>query len=98
MDTAFQIAIGVVTVALGSIAGAIAARRELRHKYDESLRDLRIEAYEKLWAALEPLSKYGRAHAVSRDRADTLRSTLVTWYFETGGLVLSTRTRGVYFA
>ena len=87
----------VVLVAAGIVA-YFTARRELRMKFDASLRDLRIVAYKVLWKDLQPLAKYGRTDPLSKRQADDLCTTLRTWYFETGGLVLSTQTRRDYFA
>ena len=73
-------------------------RRDLQLKFDESLRDLRIGAYKELWEHLGQLAKYGRPEALSKSQAQTLRDSLRTWYFHTGGLVLSNSARQDYFS
>jgi hypothetical protein len=51
-----------------------------------------------LWQTLEALAKYGRRDPLAQDEAQTLLNQLKTWYFETGGLVLSRDARQDYFA
>jgi hypothetical protein len=87
-----------VSAVLAGAGTYLAARRDLQLKFDASLRDLRIAAYKDLWRALEPLAKYGRRDLLLKDQAQTLLSVLKTWYFETGGLVLSRDARRDYFA
>ena len=79
----------LVGAVLASIGTYLAARRDLQLKFDDSLRDLRITRYEELWKALRPLAKYGRPTALSHKQTSDLIAALSTWYFDTGGLVLS---------
>lgn len=88
----------LVSAVLAGVGTYFAARHDLQLKFDASLRDLRIKAYRDLWRALEDLAKYGRREALSKDQAQTLLHELKTWYFETGGLVLSRDARQDYFA
>ena len=88
----------VVTAALAVVGTYFTTRRNLQVTFDTSLRDLRLEAYRELWKDLEPLAKYARPEALTRNEARKLAGTLRTWYFETGGIVLSHRTRQDYFA
>jgi len=88
----------VVSAVLASVGTYLAARHDLQLKFDASLRDLRIAAYKDLWRTLEDLAKYGRRDPLLKHRAQTLRDELKTWYFETGGLVLSRDARQDYFA
>lgn len=94
--------ISIITAAISAVLGGVVtywtARRDLQLKFDASLRDLRIDAYKKLWKLLEHLAKYGRPDALSKSEAQQLRSNLLTWYFHTGGIVLSTSARQDYFA
>jgi hypothetical protein len=87
----------LASAVLAGAATYFTTRRDLQLKFDESLRDLRIGAYKELWEDLEDLAKYGRPDALSRSEAQRLRDTLRTWYFHTGGLVLSSETRQDYF-
>ncbi len=98
--TALVVAIvtAVVSAVLGGLGTYFAARRDLQLKFDASLRDLRVDAYKALWKELGVLAKYGRPDPLSKSEAQQLRGTLGTWYFQTGGLVLSTQTRQDYFA
>lgn len=88
----------VVTAVLAVAGTYLTTRRDLQLKFDESLRDLRIGAYKELWEHLGKLAKYGRPEALSKSQAQTLRDDLSTWYFHTGGLVLSSSTRQDYFS
>jgi hypothetical protein len=87
----------LVGAALASIGTYVAARRDLQLKFDDSLRDLRISRYEELWKALKPLAKYGRTTVLSHEQIADLIAALTTWYFDTGGLVLSSEAREDYF-
>jgi hypothetical protein len=88
----------LVGAVLASIGTYLAARRDLQLKFDDSLRDLRITRYEELWKTLRPLAKYGRSTALSHKQTSDLIAALSTWYFDTGGLVLSSDAREDYFA
>ena len=86
-----------VTAVLAVAGTYLTTRRDLQLKFDESLRDLRIGASKELWEHLGKLAKYGRPETLSKSQAQTLRDSLRTWYFHTGGLVLSSSTRQDYF-
>jgi hypothetical protein len=87
----------LASAVLAGVGTYFTTRRDLQLKFDASLRDLRIDAYKELWKDLEDLAKYGRPDPLSKSEAQRLRDTLRTWYFHTGGLVLSTDTRQDYF-
>jgi hypothetical protein len=88
----------LVSAVLAGAGTYLAARRDLQLKFDASLRDLRIAAYKDLWRMLEALAKYGRRDSLLRDQAQMLLNELKSWYFETGGLVLSRDARRDYFS
>jgi hypothetical protein len=88
----------LVSAVLAGAGTYFAARHDLQLKFDASLRDLRIKAYKNLWRTLGALAKYGRRDPLSKDEAQTLLLELKTWYFATGGLVLSGDARQDYFA
>jgi hypothetical protein len=104
MDDKVQAAIlsgvlsAIVTGVVTYFATVVKIRRELEASYDRDLREKRIEVYKDLWKHLEPLARYARPHPFSRAIAKDLTQTLRFWYFETGGLFLSERTRDAYFA
>jgi hypothetical protein len=83
---------------VAGVGGYFTGRRELQLKFDESLRTLRIDAYKQLWAHLGELAKYGRPKPLRAMEVHELTATLRKWYFETGGLFLSTEARVDYFA
>ncbi len=88
----------VATAALAIVGTYFTTRRNLEATFDTSLRDLRIDAYKALWKELEALAKYARPESLAKREALELAATLRVWYFETGGLFLSHRTRQDYFA
>ncbi|HEX8129170.1 MAG TPA: hypothetical protein VF527_08725 [Pyrinomonadaceae bacterium] len=73
-------------------------RKDLEAKYDESLRDQRIEVYKELWKLLQPLARYAPPELVTRRRVEQLAIELRRWYFEVGGLFCTDQTRDAYFA
>jgi hypothetical protein len=94
---ALAVVTAVVSAVLGGMVAYFTSRRDLQLKFDASLRDLRIEAYKELWKELAPLAKYGRAEPLAKSDAQHLRNKLRDWYFDTGGIFLSTQTRRDYF-
>jgi hypothetical protein len=57
----------------------------------------RINTYADLWKKLEPLAKYGVNPSFSKGDANELAKSLRAWYFEQGGLFLSSAAREAYF-
>lgn len=104
MDEGTQAAIlsgilsAIITAVVTYLATVVKIRRELEATYDRDLRDKRIAVYKELWKQLEPLAKYGRSRQFSLEVARDLTQNLRNWYFETGGLFLSDRTRDAYFS
>ena len=49
------------------------------------------------WKLLEPLAKYFRAEPLTYRRLEQLGTALRAWYFDTGGLFLTDRSRDRYF-
>jgi hypothetical protein len=97
----------VELLALGGVLGTAAAtavvtlrkiRRELESSYDLNLRSERLAAYRQLWRLLEPLAKYMRPAPVTDDALERLAGRLRRWYFHTGGIFLSSKSRDAYFA
>jgi hypothetical protein len=88
----------VVTVSVTAYVTAAKVRRDLESEYDISLRTDRLAAYRTLWRSTQPLAKYARPEPVTYWTADRLIRELRSWYFETGGIFLSFRTRDAYFA
>ena len=86
--------IGVVT---GVVATAYKSRKDLEVQYDIKLREERLVAYNALWKELDRLAYYSPPQALTYGVAKELSAALRTWYFEVGGLLLSTSTREPYF-
>ena len=92
---------GLITGLFGMFATYIAARHKFRDdlqaKYDESLHDHRVTAYQGLWTLTEVLAKYARPERLTLNRLTKLTADLRDWYFKTGGLFLTDNSRDAYF-
>ncbi len=95
-DAASLLASAVVGGIVGAAGTAYKSRKDLEGRYDIALREKRVAAYAELWATLEPLAEYFGAQP-TRDEVAELGRAVRTWYFHTGGLVLSESTRAPYF-
>jgi hypothetical protein len=73
-------------------------REELEAEYDKDLRAKRREAYAALWKVLQPLAKYSPPGPLTAESFGLLSVALRQWYFEVGGLYMSSSTRDEYFA
>jgi hypothetical protein len=95
----------LITAIAGGLLGLVASylgvqwkiHRDLEARYDSSLRDLRLKVYAELWALLKPLAAFGPRDDVSRQELDEMTGRLRDWYFDRGGLYLSTEAREAYF-
>jgi hypothetical protein len=87
----------VVSVAGTYLATRWKVRRDLEARYDANLRDLRLKVYKKLWASTGLLAAFARPGYPTHAQLDELTNQLRAWYFDEGGLYLSTRTRDAYF-
>jgi hypothetical protein len=89
---------GLVSAVLTHFSTRAKLRLDLAAEYDKTLQESRLAAYKELWSVLEPLARFGRdrpiTHTVLRGISDKTRH----WYFQTGGIYLTQRSRGPYFA
>jgi hypothetical protein len=88
----------LVTAVITALATAAKVKQDLEAEYDLAFRNERLAAYRELWRRLEPLAKYFRAEPVTYRRVEQLGADLRGWYFGTGGIDLTERSRGAYFA
>lgn len=92
--------VSLVTLVAGALVSGVATflgtRSKLVLDYDADLRKRRIDAYEDLWQRLSPLAKNGRLGAFATADAEELAESLHGWYFEVGGMFLSTSARTDY--
>lgn|GEM_PF-1984534 len=99
LDT--QLITGLVAAAVTFVGTYVATyvkwRKDLVVEYDKDLRNKRIDAYRELWKQLQPLARYARPARLTPARLVMLSINLRRWYFETGGLFLSTESRDRYF-
>jgi hypothetical protein len=51
-----------------------------------------------LWVTLQPFALYARTWPVTNRTVQELAVSLRQWYFETGGMFLTDRSRDAYFA
>jgi hypothetical protein len=97
----------MISIVVGALAALVAAgatfittrwqlRRQFDFEYDRQLRERRLTAYEEVWRLLEVLSLYDR-DPITVEEAWSLSAKLTRWYYQTGGLVLSTQARNAYF-
>lgn len=85
--------VGAVVAALGALIQGVLSARE---KIDESLRQERVKQYSVLWKKTGLLPKWPRADAVTYADLDRCSAEFRDWYFDGGGIFLSTRARKVY--
>ena len=97
----------MISIVVGALAALVAAgatfittrwqlRRQFEFEYDRQLRERRLTAYEEVWRLLQVLSLYDR-DPITVEEAWSLSAKLTRWYYQTGGLVLSTPARNAYF-
>ena len=72
-------------------------RLDLAAEYDKQLQEQRLAVYKQLWAMLEPLARYGREKPVTLATLRSVSTATRTWYFQVGGIYLTSATRGPYF-
>jgi hypothetical protein len=81
------------------IAAILKYKKELEAEYDKTLRARRIEAYQALWKCTELFAKYVPPKAtISMADLRGFAVALRRWYFETGGMFLTVKSREAYFA
>ena len=69
---------------------------ELQVAIDTDLRRQRVEAYAKLWSLTAPLPEWPRNTGLTYEELGRMSERLRDWYFETGGIWLSTAARQSY--
>lgn len=98
MPEAIQVLLSaLVGAAAGAFATAYKSRKELESLYDIELRRRRIDTYAELWKLLEPLADWSPPGPLTYGRIGRLSQALRRWYFGSGGLFLSHKTRAPYF-
>ncbi|WP_405905397.1 MULTISPECIES: hypothetical protein [unclassified Streptomyces] len=96
---------GALVVLVGAITTYVTTRSnmllQLEHSYDVSLRDRRLERYQKLFHLTRSLPRYWPADGVP-SRSDLLRyrDEFHEWYFgeEAGGMYLTPKSKSLYMA
>ncbi len=97
------------SILIGGVAGLVSAlltqfstrakiRLDLAAEYDKQLQESRLAAYKELWAMLEPLARFGRKGPVTPAVLQEISDKTRAWYFHTGGIYLTQRSREPYFA
>jgi hypothetical protein len=98
MSDAVQLVLSAVVGGLaGTFATAYKSRKELESLYDIELRRKRMDAYGELWKLLEPLAYWAPPNPLTYATLASVSRALRSWYFASGGLVLSKQTRAPYF-
>jgi hypothetical protein len=83
---------GVVSYVLAIIQTILTTRA----KIDESLRADRIRVYKVLWQKTKILPQYPRSTGVTYEKLANFSEDLRDWYFNEGGIYLSTKARQSY--
>ena len=98
MPEAIQVLLSaLVGAAAGAFATAYKSRKELESLYDIELRRRRIDTYSELWKLLEPLAYWSPPRPLTYGGIAQVSQALRSWYFGSGGLFLSHKTRAPYF-
>lgn len=96
-----EVVLLIVSALIGAVTGILTTswktRKDLESAYDIEVRKQRIEAYRALWELLQPLAYYSPPGPLTYEGVEDLSKKLRGWYFKTGGLFLSERTREPYF-
>lgn len=100
------IVVAVLTGSFGLVSGALVAyvsailkfRKELESEFDKEIRKERMRVYQELWGHLEILARYDRPAPLTAQSLQDLSVAMRTWYFESGGILLSEQARRSYFA
>jgi hypothetical protein len=99
-DTLESVLIGGVAGVVSSVVTYFSTRSKLRLDalagQDKELQANRLTQYLVLWAALEPLARYGRGD-VTYNKLVTVSDTTRDWYFRQGGIYLTRASRDPYF-
>jgi hypothetical protein len=80
---------GIFGLAGGFLSAFLKIRYDLRGEYDKDLRNQRLVAYQALWKELQPLAFYSPPAPVTYKTVSDLSAALRQWYYEVGGLFLS---------
>lgn len=94
--------LGLLVGAIGVAAPVFVARRARLGALDQSVHDKRLEFYPKLVKATAQLALYfpgsGPSGAsIGPQKCRTMGKIMSAWYFDKGGLLLSTDARNAYF-
>ena len=99
--------VGVTGIIVGALAGAIGTffttkstmRLEFENAYDRSLRDIRLDHYQRLFHISECVPREWRAGEPTRHDLLGFREEFHSWYFgeNAGGLFLTSSARDYYF-
>jgi hypothetical protein len=94
--------IGLITFVLGGLGTYFTTRwkirKDLESEYGRIVREARLRTYPMLWVTLQPFALYARTWPVTNRTVQELAVSLRQWYFETGGMFLTDRSRDAYFA
>lgn len=86
---------GIIATYFGAV---IKFRKDFEFEYDKDLRQKRIQEYLNLWKLLQPLAFYSPPGPVTYCTIIELSREMRQWYYEKGGIYLSSLSRDSYFA
>jgi hypothetical protein len=91
-------AAGLVSAILTHFSTRAKLRLDLAAEYDKTLQESRLAAYKELWGMLEELARFGRDKPITLTLLRGISDKTRRWYFQTGGIYLTQRSRDPYFA
>ena len=86
----------VAAVAVAILGALLGSSLNARAKRDDGLRQERLRTYPGMWAATSEFSRWPRNVQLTWLGVQQTHQFCRKWYYETGGLFLSERTRGLY--
>ncbi len=88
---------GAITAVVTYFATLSKARLDLTIQYDKVLHENRLAAYTALWPLLKPLAPYSPEKPITYHIVKDTSEKMRDWYFDVGGIFLSSESRGPYF-
>lgn len=87
----------IITLAIGGVLGGfVTTYFDFRKQIISEVWQKRFEQYKKLWAISGNLPKWPRDTTVTHNKLYNISLALKNWYFNDGGILLSTKSRDLY--
>ena len=89
---------GTITAVITYLATVSKVRLDLTVEYDKELHNERLRVYKLLWPKLKPIARYSRENPITYQVIKDTSEQMRDWYYDTGGIYLSAKSRGPYFS